>query len=57
MLCRPEDPNALRVDEEVLELGPGGRLRRKQPRVRPKKVDPLHELFQPSDPTKIGGLV
>ena len=57
MQCRPEDPNTLRLDEEVLEVGPGGRLRRKQPRGRQKMVDPLHELFLPPDPTKIGALV
>ena len=57
MQCRPEDPNTLRLDEEVLELGPGGRLRRKQPRGRHKMVDPLHELFHPTDPTTIGALV
>ena len=57
MLCRPEDPNSLRADEEVLEMTPGGRLRRKKPQVRPKKVDPLHELFLPSDSTKTGVLI
>ena len=56
MLCRPENPNPLRADEEVLELVPGGGHRRKQPSARVKPVDPLHQLFLPDDPRTVGGL-
>ena len=53
MLCQPEDPNALRIDENILELH-HGQVRRKQPQGKTKKVDPLHELFVSSDPNEIG---
>ena len=49
MISRPENPNPLRADEEVLELVPGGGHRRKRPRKNIKTVDPLHQLFLQDD--------
>ena len=54
MVCRPENPNPLRADEEVLELVPGGGHRRRKPKVKVKTVDPLYQLFVPDDPKQTG---
>ena len=53
MICRPENPNPLREDEDVLELVAGGH-RRKKPRGKVKTVDPLYQIFVPNDPKQTG---
>ena len=47
MLTKPELPNPLREDEEVLVLEPGGRQARPKQR-KGKEEDPLIQLFRPS---------
>ena len=54
MISRPENPNPLREDEDVLELVAGGRQRRKKPRAKVKTEDPLHQLFVSNDPKQTG---
>lgn len=54
MVCRPENPNPLRADEEILELVPGGGHRRRKPKVKVKTVDPLYQLFVPDDSKQTG---
>ena len=54
MVCRPENPNPIRADEEILELVPGGGHRRQQLKVKVKTVDPLYQLFVPDDPKQTG---
>ena len=50
----PEDPDPLRHDEEVLELLPNGRHRRKSRAAKSNMVDPLYELFLPPPSSPIG---
>ena len=47
LLSNPESPNPLQEDTPVLELVPGGGHRRIE--RRGKKIDPLHQLFMPSE--------
>ena len=47
MLTKPELPNPLREDEEVLVLQPGGRQAKPKQR-KGKEEDPLIQLFRPS---------
>ena len=54
MTSRPENPNPLREDEDVLELVAGGGHRRKKQRTKVKTEDPLHQLFVPNDPKQTG---
>ena len=55
MVCRPEHPNTLRPNEEILELAPDGEFRRRQPQDRNEMVDPLYSLF--NYPEQIGWLI
>lgn len=57
MISRPENPNPLREDEEVLELVPGGGHRRKKHRRNIKMMDPLHQLFLPEETQRIGMVI
>lgn len=53
MVHRPEAPNPLREDEQVLELDPGGRHRPLQ-RSGVPLADPLYLLFFPDNPQQQG---
>ena len=55
MLCHPESPNPLREDTPVLELVAGGGHRTLE--RRGKKVDPLYQLFMPTNHQQIGELI
>ena len=55
MLSKPELPNPLREDEEVLVLQQGGRQALKQ--RKGNKEDPLIELFRPSENQPLGRFV
>lgn len=53
MLNRPESPNPLTGDQQVLELVPGGGHRPIQRRGQAKE-DPLYSLFVPNEQQKEG---
>ena len=53
MLSKPELPNTLREDEEVLVLQQGGRQARPKQR-KGKAEDPLLELFKPPKNQSLG---
>ena len=54
LISEPEEPDPLRHDQEVLELLPNGRHRRKSRATTSNMVDPLYELFLPPPSSPIG---
>ena len=57
MLNRPESPNPLTGDQQVLELIPGGGARPIRTRGQQAKEDPLHKLFVCSEDEKQGIMI